>query len=170
MTREELALKIVEISKLKGTFQLRSGKTANEYFDKYRFESNPVLLTEITRMIIPMLPKSCQILAGLELGGIPLSTSLSIQTGIPQVFVRKKAKEYGTCQFAEGIEIKGKKLCLVEDVITTGGQVIQSAKDLRASGAIVEDVVCVILREGYGESQLQENHLKLKYLFHQSEL
>ena len=88
-----------------------------------------------------LIPDGTEVLAGLEMGGIPIATALSLETGIPLVMVRKKAKEYGTCKIAEGLEFKGKKVCVVEDVVTTGGQIILSAKDLRENGAIVDRVI-----------------------------
>ena len=80
------------------------------------------------------------------MGGIPIATALSLKTGLPVCFVRKEAKEYGTCQFAEGIDVKGKKVCIIEDVITSGGQVLLSTADLRKIGALTTDVICVIQR------------------------
>ncbi len=164
MTRQELAKHIFEISHLKGSFKLRSGQTSSEYFDKYRFESQPKTLQEIANQMAALIPPGTEILAGLEMGGIPVATALSLRTGIPCVFVRKQAKDYGTCQFAEGIEIKGKKICIIEDVITTGGQVILSATDLKKLGAQVENVLCVIHRGSGKEPKLEEVGLKMTAL------
>ena len=111
MTRQELAKKIYDIAHLTGEFKLRSGQVSNEYFDKYRFEAQPTLLREIAKQMAPLIPAGTEILAGLEMGGIPIATALSLETGLPCVFVRKEAKEYGTCKFAEGLEISGKKVC-----------------------------------------------------------
>ncbi|MGE0633428.1 MAG: orotate phosphoribosyltransferase [Pseudobdellovibrionaceae bacterium] len=169
MTREELAKQIYQVSHITGFFKLRSGLTSNEYFDKYRFESHPHLLREIGHHMSLILPHG-DFLAGLEMGGIPVATALSLATGKSQIFVRKTAKEYGTCQFAEGAAIKGKKLIIIEDVITTGGQVIESVRDLRSEGAEIETVMCVINR-GQGKEKVLEDHgLKLKALFTIEEL
>jgi orotate phosphoribosyltransferase len=170
MTRNELAKSIYEISHLTGEFKLRSGTISHEYFDKYRFEAQPQLLRQIARAMVTMLPSGTQALAGLEMGGIPIATALSLETGLPCVFVRKAAKDYGTCKFAEGLEIQGKRLCIVEDVITTGGQVILSAKDLRGAGAIVEDVMCVIHRGSGEEPKLEEVGLKMRALLTMADL
>ena len=170
MTRQELCRKIYQISHLTGNFKLRSGLTSTEYFDKYRFESQPLLLKEIAKALAPSIPAGTEILAGLELGGVPIATALSLETGIPTVFVRKKAKDYGTCQFAEGIEIRGKKLCIIEDVITTGGQVALSTQDLRQQGAIIDHVLCVIHRGQIPEPKIQDIGLNLKSLFSMEEL
>ena len=150
MTREELGKKIYDSSYITGEFVLRSGQTSNEYFDKYQFESRPELLGEIAKQIKVLLPEDFDILAGLEVGGIPIATALSLETGKPVVFVRKKAKEYGTCKFAEGVDVKNKKVVIIEDVVTSGGQVIFSTEDLRKAGAIIDTALCVINRESGG--------------------
>ena len=169
MNEEELAKKIYEISYITGQFKLRSGQISNEYFDKYRFESQPVLLNEIANHMLPLIPQGTEALAGLELGGVPLATALSLKTGLPMVLVRKKPKDYGTGLLAEGLgDLKNKKLCLIEDVITTGGQVIQSAADLQSLGAHILGVICVILR-GSGE-ELKSCGLNLFSVFTMSEL
>lgn len=170
MNRQELARKIFEISHITGEFKLRSGQISNEYFDKYRFEARPEVLREIAKQLAPLIPAGTEILAGLEMGGIPIATALSLETGLPCVFVRKEAKEYGTCQFAEGLDIKDKQLCVIEDVITTGGQVVLSTKDLRGLGAKVNHVLCVIHRGEGREPKLEEIHLQMKALFNMKEL
>jgi len=166
MTRQELAQNIYQISHLKGDFLLRSGQRSGEYFDKYRFESQPAILKEIADQMKKLIPEGTEVLAALEMGGIPVGTALSLATGIPCVFVRKEAKAYGTCQFAEGLEINNKKVCLIEDVITSGGQVLISTADLRKLGARIENVLCVIHRGGApAETKLKEAGLKLHPLF-----
>lgn len=170
MDKQNLARKIYDISYLTGEFKLRSGQTSKEYFDKYRFESRPELLREIAKALVPKLPRNIDALAGLEMGGIPIATALSLETGLPCVFVRKEPKSYGTCRFAEGLEIKGKKLCVIEDVVTTGGQVVISTKDLRNDGALIEDVMCVIYRGPENENPLSEAGLRLHALFTMQEL
>lgn len=170
MDRQLLAKEIVRVAHLKGEFKLRSGKTSNEYFDKYRFEAQPKLLKAIADQMAELIPPGTEILAGLEMGGIPIATAISLTTGIPQVLVRKEAKSYGTCKFAEGLEVKGKRVCIVEDVITTGGQVLISTKDLRSLGAVIEDVVCVIYRGEEGLDQFAKDGLKVRALFTKKEL
>ncbi|EHI99246.1 MULTISPECIES: orotate phosphoribosyltransferase [unclassified Clostridium] len=170
MKRDELCKSIYEVAHLNGTFKLRSGQISNEYFDKYLFESNPVILREIAKHLVEQVPEGTEILAGLEMGGIPIATALSIETGIPVVFVRKKAKEYGTCKLAEGTDFRNKKVCIIEDVVTTGGQILLSAEDLRGFGAKLENVLCVIERNPEGRKKLRESGLELKALFTMAEL
>jgi orotate phosphoribosyltransferase len=156
-----LAARVQAVSHLTGQFVLRSGRTSSEYFDKYLFEADPVLLADIVDAMRGLLPEGTDVLAGLELGGIPLVTLLSHRTGIPARFVRKKAKEYGTCRTAEGGDIEGLRIVLVEDVVTSGGAVLDAARLLREQGASVEDVLCVIDRQDGGRDALAGIGLRL---------
>ena len=165
-----LANRVYDIAHLTGTFTLRSGQQATEYFDKYRFEADPVLLRDIAEAMAPLVPDGIDALAGLELGGVPIATALSMVTGIPARFVRKEAKTYGTCLLAEGGEIEGARLLVVEDVVSTGGQVLLSTADLRARGAKVDTVLCVIDRRPPDIDPFPENDLELRALFRMSEL
>lgn len=151
LNKDILWTEIESVSKLSGSFKLRSGLHSDTYFDKYQFETHPRLVKQIAERMKRLIPNDTEILGGLELGGVPLATALSIETGLPSVFVRKEAKEYGTCKLAEGPPILGKRICLIEDIISTGGQVAASAKQLRKQGAIVDHVICVIWR-GSSES------------------
>lgn len=165
MTKEQLASEIFKSSHLNGEFLLRSGKISNEYFDKYKFESKPGLLIEIAKFMSELIPSDTELLAGLEMGGIPLATAISIQTGIKCVFVRKNAKEYGTRKIAEGEEFSGKKIVIIEDVVTSGGQIVLSTKDLRQAGGIVDTALCVIDRESGGAENLVLERINLIPLF-----
>lgn len=170
MDRTELAKCIFKLSNIKGEFLLRSGITSNEYFDKYLFESQPDVLKAIAEHMAKLVPDNIDALAGLEMGGIPLVTMLSQVTGIPALFVRKKAKEYGTCKLAEGGGVKKRRLVVIEDVVTSGGQIIKSVAELRALGAVITDVLCVIDREAGGRENLVEEKLKLHPLFMMADL
>jgi orotate phosphoribosyltransferase len=166
----ELARRVHETAHLTGTFTLRSGQTSHEYFDKYQFEADPILLRDIAEAMASLVPAETEVLAGLELGGIPIVTMLSQVTGIPAVFVRKAAKDYGTCRLAEGGEIDGRRVAVVEDVVTTGGQVLLSCAELRERGAVVDTVLCVIDREAGGPEAFAEIGLALRPLFTMTEL
>jgi orotate phosphoribosyltransferase len=120
--------------------------------------------------MVSLLPTDVDALAGLELGGVPLATLLSQRTGLPTLFVRKKAKDYGTCRLAEGGDVQGRRLAIIEDVVTTGGQIITSAEALRAAGAHIDVVVCVIDREAGGAARLTAAGLTLRSLFTMSSL
>lgn len=170
MTKQQLAAEVFRLSHRTGTFKLRSGQISNEYFDKYQFESQPQTLKEIARQLAALIPPDTELLGALEMGGIPIATAIAFETGHQVVFVRKAPKDYGTCRFAEGPEIKGRRITLIEDVITTGGQVVQSAADLRGDGAIITDVVGVIDRSEGKTEKLAQAGLKLHALFTMAEL
>jgi orotate phosphoribosyltransferase len=165
MTDDDLARRIDAVAHLTGRFTLRSGAVSDTYFDKYRFESDPTLLGAIADAMARLVPQGTEVLAGLELGGVPLAVRLSQVTGLPAAFVRKEAKTYGTCQLAEGAGVDGRRLTVVEDVITSGGQVVMSVGDLRDRGATVEHALCVIDREAGGAAALADIGVELRPLF-----
>jgi orotate phosphoribosyltransferase len=160
-----LAARVYAASHLTGTFVLRSGRKADHYFDKYRFESDPALLGDIIAALVPLVPPEVDGLAGLELGGVPLATMLSSVTGLPAYFVRKEPKRYGTEKVCEGGDVEGRRLLIIEDVVTTGGQMVLSVQDLRGEGAIVEHALCVIDREGGGAGVVLAEGIELRALF-----
>ena len=170
MSSDALARRIYETAHITGEFTLRSGAKSNEYFDKYLFEADPKLLKDIAEAMVSLVPPGIDALAGLEMGGIPLATMLSQLTGLPVLFVRKKAKEYGTCKIAEGGQVRGRKLLIVEDVVTSGGAILDAARALREEGAELDGVVCVIDRESGGPANLAKVDLTLKPLYSMSEL
>src|SRR5690349_7330555 len=133
-----LSRRIFEPAHLTGEFRLRSGQLSSEYFDKYRFEPDPVLLRELDAALAAALP-------------IGVASQIC---GLPTLFVRKQEKGYGTCRLAEGGELDGKRLAIIEDVVTSGGQVIDSARELRNRGAAIVVVLCVIDREAGGAENL----------------
>jgi orotate phosphoribosyltransferase len=144
---------------------LRSGATSDEYFDKYLFEGDPALLRDIVESLVALLPDNADALAGLELGGVPIATVLSQRTGLPTLFVRKQAKPYGTRKLAEGGDVTARRLVVVEDVVTSGGQVLESCGQLRVLGADILGVLCVIDREAGGAANLAAEGLALHSLF-----
>lgn len=158
----ELARDVDARCRLRGAFTLRSGQVSGEYFDKYLFEADPVLLARVTGQMTALVPDGTDLLGGLELGGIPLVTMLSQATGIPALFVRKQAKAYGTRRLAEGGDPAGRTVVLVEDVITTGGAVIKAARALRELGATVSTVICAIDRSASGASALREQGIAVR--------
>ncbi|MBB5776213.1 orotate phosphoribosyltransferase [Nonomuraea jabiensis] len=170
VTRSDLARRIHAASHLTGHFVLRSGRTATEYFDKYRFEGDPVLLDDIARAMTSLVPGDIEVLAGLEMGGIPVVTALGRHTGLPCAFVRKQAKAYGTCRLAEGAEVEGRRVLVVEDVVTSGGQIVLSTAELRSLGAQVGEALCVIDREQGGAAALAAEGIRLSSLLTATDL
>jgi orotate phosphoribosyltransferase len=152
------------VATLNGRFVLRSGKTSDTYFDKYQFESDPALLLDIAKAMATIVPADTEVLAGLEMGGIPVVTMLSYATGLPAAFIRKKPKEYGTCRYAEGATLAGKRFVIVEDVVTSGGAILDAVSLLAADGLRPEAALCVIDRGGGGGEALARIGLPLHAL------
>ena len=166
----DLARDIDALCRLTGEFTLRSGQVSHEYFDKYLFEADPALLARVVAQMEPLLPSGTELLGGLEMGGIPIATVLSARTGLPALFVRKQAKTYGTCKLAEGPDVAGTRVTLVEDVITTGGAVRDATRALREYGATVEHVVCAIDRSPAGENPLADVGLEVRPVLTKAQL
>ncbi|MGH7214971.1 MAG: orotate phosphoribosyltransferase [Tepidisphaeraceae bacterium] len=153
MTREQLARRIADVSLLRGEFTLRSGRTSNYYLDKYRFETQPDVLIELGKMFAARLPNGVQRIAGAELGAVALAAATSMASGLPFVIIRNQKKDYGTSKLVEGVIEKDDRVMIVEDVLTTGGQVLEAAKSLEAEGVKVKRIVAVIDRlEGAREN------------------
>lgn len=170
MKHDELARALYEISHLTGRFTLRSGLVADEYFDKFRFTSHPILLGAIADAMAELLPPGVHALAGLEMGGVPLAAALALRTGVPATYVRKARKTYGTQKIAEGADIAGRRLVVIEDVVSTAGQIVLSTADLRDEGATVSTAITVIDREMGGTEALAAIGVELRALFTMAEL
>ncbi len=162
---QTLAARIRTSSRISGRFVLRSGAVSDTYFDKYQFESDPRLLLAIAEAMVPLVPAGIEVLAGLEMGGIPIVTLLSQVTGIPAAFIRKEPKEYGTCRYAEGASLPGKRFLLVEDVVSSGGAIVDALTKLKSDGLVPEAALCVIDRQTGGKEALATQGLPLKSLF-----
>ncbi len=147
MELNELVKLVKKTALLTGEFVLSSGRKSNYYLDKYRIETRPEILSAVAEGIEPKIPAGTDLLAGPELGAMPLVKAVRLKTGIPFLLVRKKAKEYGTKKVVEGIYEKGQNVVLIEDVLTTGTQAVVAADSLRDLGLNVMKIVCIIDRE-----------------------
>jgi orotate phosphoribosyltransferase len=170
VTDVDLARRVRDRCRLTGRFVLRSGRVADEYFDKYQFEADPALLAELADAMAPLIPVGTEVLAGLEMGGIAIVTALGLRTGLPCAFVRKAAKPYGTARLAEGAEVRGRRVLIVEDVVTSGGQIAISAGQLRELGAQIDSALCVIDRQEGGTDALADDGIRLHALLRREEL
>ena len=168
--RATLAARVGELCRLTGDFTLRSGQVASTYFDKYLFEADPELLAAIAAHMAKLVPDTTEVVAGLELGGVPVATAMALAMGIPAAFVRKEAKAYGTAKLAEGADVAGRHVLIIEDVITTGGQAAASAAQLRERGATVDTVLCVVDRSDANHSELDVLKLSVRALFTSNDL
>jgi orotate phosphoribosyltransferase len=173
VTRDELALGLREAAYLEGDFLLRSGRRSKYYLDKYRFETRPDLLGPLGDAIAAAVAEhepNAERIAGPELGAVALAAAASLASGLPFLIVRKEAKDYGTSNRLEGVHAEGECICLVEDVVTSGGAAIDAVLALRAAGLRVSNAVCVVDREEGGQDSLARHAVRLRPLFTASEL
>ena len=160
-----IPVEIKKKARLSGRFTLRSGRMSDTYFDKYQFESDPNLLKAIAAEMAHLVPEETEVLAGLELGGIPVVTVLSQITGLPAAFLRKEPKTYGTRRYAEGPDLKNKHVVLVEDVVSSGGAILDAIAALRRDGIDPIVALCVIDRQMGGRESLGSAGVALRSLY-----
>jgi len=168
-----LAARLKEHAYLEGDFVLRSGKRSKYYLDKYRFETRPELLRPLGERIAAVVQEhaaDATRLAGPELGAVALAASASLASGLPFLIVRKAAKEYGTTKRIEGVFEPGECVCVVEDVVTSGGALLESVHALREAGLVVHTAVCVVDREEGGADALARQAVRLRPLFRAGDL
>jgi len=173
VNHEELGDALREAAYLEGDFVLRSGRRSRYYLDKYRFETRPDLLGELGAVIAAAVsehePDAARI-AAPELGAVVLAAAASLSGGLPFLLVRSKAKEYGTANRIEGVYEEGELVCLLEDVVTSGGAAIETVEALREAGLRVQNAVCVVDREEGGVDAMARHGVRLRPLFTASEL
>jgi orotate phosphoribosyltransferase len=173
VTDDELKLALRDAAYLEGDFVLRSGKRSRYYLDKYRFETRPDILAALGERIAHTAaefePEAVR-LAGPELGAVALAAAGSLASGLPFLIVRKAAKEYGTANRVEGAYDEGDCVCLVEDVVTSGGALLDAVDALRDSGLTVRTAVCVVDREEGGADALARRAVRLRPIFRASEI
>lgn len=170
MNREQLAKRIAEVALLHGDFTLRSGRKSKYYLDKYLFSTQPDVLRELGTMFAAAVTPEVTKLAGAELGGIPLVTAASLASGKPCVFIRNQKKDYGTAKQLEGKLGPDDRVMLVEDVCTSGGQVLEAAKVIEATGAKVVKIVGTIDRQEGAREAIEAAGYAFEALFTKSEL
>lgn len=173
--RASVAAAIAGVALLRGTFTLRSGRTSSYYLDKYLFSTRPEVLGRVGRLFagrIEALKKEGRVdrLAGAELGGIPLVTVASLETGLPSIFVRNKKKDYGTAKQVEGVLNRGDRVVIVEDVATTGGQALEAAAVLREAGAEVVAIIATIDRQEGARENVEKAGVRFEALFTKADL
>lgn len=165
MTREDLAQAIADAAMLRGTFTLRSGRTSDYYLDKYLFTTRPEILRHLGEMFAQRLPQDVTKLAGAELGGIPLVTAASLASGLPCIFIRNARKDYGTAKQLEGKLDENDRVVIVEDIATTGGQVLEAAQTIAQTGAKVLSIIATIDRLEGARENIENAGFKFDSLF-----
>jgi len=168
VTRDELAARLLERAYLEGDFVLRSGRRSRYYLDKYRFETDPELLAglgrELAEMVRTHAPEAA-LLAGPELGAVPLAAATSIESGLPFVIVRKDTKEYGTGNRLEGVWAAGTAVCVIEDVVTSGGALLSAIAALRAENLDICAAISVVDRQEGGAAAVAAEGVPYASLF-----
>jgi orotate phosphoribosyltransferase len=173
MTDEQLAQLLVDRALLEGDFVLRSGKRSSWYLDKYRFETDPEALRAVGARLaeaVSAFEPEADRLAGPALGAVALAASTSLASGRPFIIVRGEAKAYGTANRIEGPFEPGELVCVLEDVVTTGGALAEAVETLRNEGLRVRNAVCVVDREEGGSDALARLGVRLRALFRAQDL
>jgi orotate phosphoribosyltransferase len=173
MTDAQLGEALVTAAYLEGDFVLRSGKRSRYYLDKYLFETRPDLLSALGKAIAATVREhepEAQRLAAPVLGGVVLAASAALETGLPFLMIRDAAKEYGTANRIEGAFEPGERVCLIEDIVTSGGAVLEAVTVVRNAGLVVGTAVCVVDREEGGADALARQAIRLRPLFRAGEL
>jgi orotate phosphoribosyltransferase len=170
MTRDELIKRIKETAYLEGDFVLRSGKKSKYYLDKYLFETCPDILKALGEEFSRRITDDVTLIAGAELGGVALAAATAIESGKNWIIVRNSKKGYGTGKMVEGVLKAGDVVLLVEDIATTGGQVIEAAKIITEAGATVKKIVCVIDRKQGAEENINEAGYKFESIITKDDL
>jgi len=155
---------------LEGDFTLRSGRKSKYYLDKYLFETQPDILRPLGELLATYVRPTTTLIAGAELGGIPLATATSLASGKPFVIIRNMKKDYGTAKPYEGRLNAGDSVLLVEDIATTGGQVLEAARFLAGIGARVERIVAVIDRQEGARQNIESAGFAFEALFTKADL
>jgi orotate phosphoribosyltransferase len=170
---DDLGRRLVDVALLEGDFLLRSGKRSRFYLDKYRFETEPAILRALgerlgaaTREVEPDAIR----IAAPALGAVALAASASMASGSPFIIVRGEAKEYGTANRIEGPFEAGELVVLVEDVVTSGGALVEAVEAVRAAGLVVRHAVCVVDREDGGVDALARVGVRLHHLYRAADL
>jgi orotate phosphoribosyltransferase len=145
---DDLVRRMVEVSELHGDFVLSSGKRSTVYFDKFRFLTDPPLLREVAHAVAGLAPPDVDHLAAPEGAATLLAAAVSLETGLPVAVVRKEAKAYGTMGQVEGHAPEGANAMLIEDVSTTGHQVLAAARVLEEAGVKIVRIVLALDRGG----------------------
>jgi orotate phosphoribosyltransferase len=169
----ELGQALGDAAYLEGDFVLRSGRRSRYYLDKYRFETRPDLLGELGDVIAAAVREhepDAERIAAPELGAVVLAAAASLSGGLPFLLVRSRAKEYGTANRIEGVYEEGELVCLLEDVVTSGGAAVETVQALREAGLRVQNAICVVDREEGGSDELARHGVRLRPLFTASDL
>ncbi len=142
-----------------GEFRLTSGRRSKFYVNLKLAATQPSILNQITADMALLVPDGAEVIAGMELGAVPLAVALSLKTGLPYVMIRKGERLHGTGNRIEG-ELMG-NVIVVEDVATTGGSLVDAISVIRREGDVVEKAIVVVDREEGADEALRAVDVEL---------
>ena len=142
-----------------GRFVLTSGAVSDYYVNIKKASTNPTVLQTIATQMKSFASDKYDLIAGMELGAVPLIVALSLQTGIPFVIVRKQKRDHGTGKQIEGESVAHKNILIVEDVTTSGGSVVDTINILRENNANLDMVLTVVDRESGAKEKIENLNL-----------
>ena len=170
MSDEKLVSLLKECGALQfGRFVLTSGAVSNYYVDIKKASTDPVVLRYIGELMAGFVD-GYDLVAGMELGAVPLAVAVALESDVPFVIVRKGEREHGLKRLIEGSDVSGKRVLVVEDVTTSGGSVVKAVERLRDAGASVDCAVVVVDREGDARRRLEELDVSLESLVSVSDI
>ena len=169
MNKEELIELLKECGAIQfGSFVLTSGAISDYYIDIKKASTSPKILKKISKAMAEYI-EGYDVIAGMELGAVPLVVALSLETDLPYVIIRKEKREHGTGKQIEGVDVKNKRVLVIEDVTTSGGSVVKTIQILRKNNAEVDKVLVVVDREGGAREKLQDLNVDFVSLLSVSE-
>ncbi len=158
MKKQKLAEMLKDCGAIQfGHFVLTSGAVSDYYINIKKASTHPKTLRAIAKeMAVYVNDGNYDVIAGMELGAVPLVVAVSLETGIPFVIVRKKKRSHGTGKQIEGGSVKDKKVLIIEDVTTSGGSVLTTVNIIRSSLGIVDKVLVVVDRDNGAEEKIKK--------------
>lgn len=157
---------------LEGDFTTRAGKKTSYYIDKYLFETLPEILDPLTTHLAALFPPpdTYDRIAAPELGAVSLAAVLSVKLKKPFVIVKKKTKDYGTKKLIEGAHHAGERYVVIEDILTTGGAVLNACDVLTNAGMTIVHIIGVLNREEGADEAITQKGFTVQSLYSKTEL
>ncbi|TWJ24742.1 orotate phosphoribosyltransferase [Micromonospora endolithica] len=156
-----IADRVLAVGVVSEPYALPDGTVISSYFDEYRVAADPDLLRDVGRALAKLLPPDVEVVAGLELGGVPFALAVSAAAQLPLVLIRKAIKPYGTRRQVEGDPVTGRRVVMIDDVVRSGRQILTAANALVAAGGLPTAAVTILTRPGQAAAVLAEHGISL---------